>query len=252
MSITPVFAADLVRTSNIRRVLVIAAHPDDIDFGAAATIAGLTEAGVEVSYCLVTSGDAGGFELDHSREAMVVRREQEQRDAAAIVGVTDVHYLRHADGYVEPNHELMSQLVEIMRKTRPDVVMTQHPERNWDRIQSSHPDHVAVGEAVVRAVYPAVENPFAYPDLAQLAPHRVGQLWLMAAPAQRVNLHVDVTAHLEKKLEALHAHLSQHPDPTIMDERVRVAALANHPVAGRAAEIFHVVAVNDETTFAGF
>lgn len=252
MSITPVFAADLVRSANIRRVLVIAAHPDDIDFGAAATIAGLTDAGVDVTYCVVTSGDAGGFELDHSPEAMVARREQEQRDAAAIVGVTDVHYLKHADGYVEPNHELMSQLVAIMREVQPDVVMTQHPERNWDRIQSSHPDHLAVGEAVVRAVYPAVENPFAYPALAQLPPHRVGQLWLMAAPAERVNLQVDVTDHVALKLQALHAHMSQHPDPTIMDQRVRAALLDNHPVDGRAAEVFHVVEVNDETTFAGF
>ena len=97
----PVFAADLVKKSNITRALAIAAHPDDIDFGAAATIAALAEAGVEVTYCLVTSGDAGGFELDASREAMVARREQEQRDAAAVVGVSDVRYLKHADGYVE-------------------------------------------------------------------------------------------------------------------------------------------------------
>ena len=78
----PVYAHDLVKRSEISRVLVIAAHPDDIDFGAASTIAALTASGVEVTYCLVTSGDAGGFELDHSPEAMLARREQEQRDAA--------------------------------------------------------------------------------------------------------------------------------------------------------------------------
>lgn len=252
MPIKPVFAADLVHTSNITRVLAIAAHPDDIDFGAAATIAALTDAGAEVTYCLVTSGDAGGFELDHSREAMVARREQEQRNAASVVGVHKVHYLKHLDGYVEPSHELQAQLVQLMREVRPQVVITQHPQRNWDRLQSAHPDHLAVGEATVRAVYPAVENPFAYPELAHLAPHRVGQLWMMAAPLDLVNLRVDITEYIERKLEALHEHLSQHPDPKIMDDRVRTAVQANHPVAGRGAEQFHVVAVNDDTTFAGF
>lgn len=86
----PVEARDLVERSELSRALVIAAHPDDIDFGAGATIAALTAAGVEVTYCLVTSGDAGGFELDHSREAMIARREQEQRDAGKVVGVSEI------------------------------------------------------------------------------------------------------------------------------------------------------------------
>ncbi|GAA2026581.1 PIG-L family deacetylase [Yaniella flava] len=248
----PVFAQDLVTRSNISRALVIAAHPDDIDFGAAATVSALTAAGVDVSYCLVTSGDAGGFELDHSREAMVARREQEQRDAAGVVGVSEVRYLKYLDGYVEPSHDLISELVAVMRQVQPDVVITQHPQRNWDRLQASHPDHIAVGEATVRAVYPAVENPFAYPSLEHLPAFRIGQLWMMGAPADLVNLRVDVTEHVERKLDALHKHNSQHPDPQAMDDRVRSAVEANHPDAERAAEVFHLVAVNDETTFAGF
>lgn len=248
----PVFAADLVKKSNITRALAIAAHPDDIDFGAAATIAALTDAGVEVTYCLVTSGDAGGFELDHSREAMISRREQEQRAAAAVVGVSEVRYLKHLDGYVEPTHELMAQLVQIMREVQPDVVITQHPQRHWDRLQASHPDHLAVGEATVRAVYPAVENPFAYPELAHLPAFRIGQLWMMGAPAELANMAVDVTEYVERKLQALHVHASQHPDPEFMDHRVRTALQQYHPVPGRGAEVFHVVAVNDATTFAGF
>lgn len=248
----PIFVADLVKKSNINRALAIAAHPDDIDFGAAATVAALTDAGVEVTYCLVTSGDAGGFELDHSREAMIARREQEQRQAAALVGVHDVRFLKHLDGYVEPTHELMSQLVQVMREVQPDVVITQHPQRNWDRLQASHPDHLAVGEATVRAIYPAVENPFAYPELGHLPAFRVGQLWMMAAPAELVNMAVDVTDQVERKLEALHIHASQHPDPHFMNHRVRSTLQEFHPTPGRSAEVFHVVAVNDETTFAGF
>lgn len=248
----PVYARDLVERSEITRALVIAAHPDDIDFGSGATVAALTDAGVDVTYCLVTSGDAGGFELDHSREAMIARREQEQRDAARVVGVTEVRYLKHCDGYVAPTHELVSQLVGVMREVQPHVIISQHPQRNWDRLQASHPDHLAVGEATVRAVYPAVENPFAYPDLAHLQAFRVGQLWMMGAPADLVNMHVDVTDTVERKLEALHKHNSQHPDPGAMDDRVRSGLEANHPDTGRAAEVFHVVAVNDVTTFAGF
>lgn len=248
----PVEARDLVEGSELSRALVIAAHPDDIDFGAGATIAALTDAGVEITYCLVTSGDAGGFELDHSREAMIARREQEQRDAAKVVGVSDVRYLKHLDGYVVPSHELISELVALMRQLQPQVIITQHPQRNWDRLQSSHPDHLAVGESTVRAVYPAVENPFAYPELEHLPAFRVGQLWMMGAPADLVNLRVDVTDTVERKLEALHKHNSQHPDPIAMDDRVRSALESNHPDSGRAAEIFHLVAVNDVTTFAGF
>src|SRR5699024_6673435 len=138
------------------------------------------------------------------------------------------------------------------REIQPEAVITQHPQRNWDRLQASHPDHLAVGEATVRAVYPAVENPFAYPDLEHLPAFRVGQLWMMGAPADLVNLRVDVTDTVEDKLEALHKHNSQHPDPIAMDDRVRGALEANHPDEGRAAEVFQVVAVNDATTFAGF
>lgn len=248
----PVFAHDVVAQANLSRAVVVAAHPDDIDFGAAGTVAALTGAGVEVTYCLVTSGDAGGFELDHSREAMIARREQEQRDAAAVVGVGQVCYLKYLDGYVEPSHRLISDLVAVLREQQPDVVISQHPQRNWARLQSSHPDHLAVGEAMTHAVYPAVENPFAYPELEHLPAFRVRQLWMMGAPAGLVNRKVDVTDHVDDKLNALHKHNSQHPDPKAMDDRVRAALEANHGQPGRAAEVFHVVAVNDEHTFAGF
>lgn len=249
----PVFAADLVSTSTIRRALAVAAHPDDIEFGAGATIAALTAAGVDVTYLLVTSGDAGGFEADQTQDAMIARRQQEQRAAAQELGVTDVRFLDHSDGYVKPTHRLISQLVEVMRQVQPEVVISQHPQRHWQRIQASHPDHLAVGEATVQAIYPAVENPFAYrAELSHLPAFRIGQLWMMGAPVELANVAVDVTDTVDQKLTALHHHVSQHPDPKSMDDRVRGALAANHPEKGRAAERFHVVAINDETTFAGF
>ncbi|MEY9777666.1 PIG-L deacetylase family protein [Arthrobacter sp. MW3 TE3886] len=244
-------------TSRIERVLCFTAHPDDIDFGAAGTVAAWTAAGVQVSYCIMTDGDAGGFDPEQ-REEIVRLRVAEQQRAAALVGVTDIHYLHQRDGYLEPSHEVMREVVRLIRQLRPDVVVSMHPERNWNRIQKSHPDHLAVGEAVTRAVYPALENPFAYPELAEagLEAYKLPWLWLFAGPEERENHFVDVTEHVESKLAAIHIHVSQHPDVDAMERTVRglmlgTGARAGLP-AGRSAEAFHVVTVNGQGTIAGF
>lgn len=243
--------------SRIERVLCFTAHPDDIDFGAAGTVAAWTAAGVEVSYCIMTDGDAGGFD-PAQRDEIVRLRMAEQQRAAALVGVTDIHYLHQRDGYLEPSHEVMREVVRLIRQLRPDVVVSMHPERNWNRIQKSHPDHLAVGEAVTRAVYPALENPFAYPELAEsgLDAYKLPWLWLFAGPEDRENHFVDVTDHVESKLAAVHIHVSQHPDVDAMERTVRglmlsTGARAGLP-AGRSAEAFHVVTVNGPGTIAGF
>jgi LmbE family N-acetylglucosaminyl deacetylase len=244
-------------SSRIERVLCFTAHPDDIDFGAAGTVAAWTAAGVQVSYCIMTDGDAGGFDPEQ-REEIVRLRVAEQQRAAALVGVTDIHYLHQRDGYLEPSHEVMREVVRLIRQIRPDVVLSMHPERNWDRIQKSHPDHLAVGEAVTRAVYPALENPFAYPELAEsgLEAYKLPWLWLFAGPEERENHFVDVTEHVDSKLAAIHIHVSQHPDVDAMELTVRglmlgTGARAGLP-AGRSAEAFHVVTVNGQGTIAGF
>jgi LmbE family N-acetylglucosaminyl deacetylase len=244
-------------THRIERVLCFSAHPDDIDFGAAGTVAAWTAAGVEVSYCIMTDGDAGGFDPEQ-REEIVRLRTAEQERAAALVGVTDIHYLHQRDGFLEPSHEVMRDVVRLTRQLRPDVVLAMHPERDWNRIQKSHPDHLAVGEAVTRAVYPALENPFAYPELAAagLEAYKLPWLWLFAGPEERENHFVDVTDHMDSKLAAIHIHTSQHPDVAAMDRTVRALLLgtggrAGLP-AGRSAEAFHVVAVNGPGTIAGF
>ncbi|MFE4227675.1 PIG-L deacetylase family protein [Arthrobacter sp. NPDC056886] len=244
-------------SSRIERVLCFTAHPDDIDFGAAGTVAAWTAAGVQVSYCIMTDGDAGGFD-PAQREEIVRLRVAEQQRAAALVGVTDIHYLHQRDGYLEPSHEVMREVVRLIRQLRPDVVVSMHPERNWNRIQKSHPDHLAVGEAVTRAVYPALENPFAYPELAEsgLEAYKLPWLWLFAGPEERENHFVDVTEHVDSKLAAIHIHVSQHPDVDAMERTVRGLMLgtgtrAGLP-AGRSAEAFHVVTVNGQGTIAGF
>ncbi|WP_426978762.1 PIG-L deacetylase family protein [Pseudarthrobacter sp. O4] len=241
----------------IGRVLCFTAHPDDIDFGAAGTIAAWTAAGVEVSYCIMTDGDAGGFDPEQ-REEIVRLRNEEQRRAAALVGVTDIHYLHQRDGYLEPTHDVMREVVRLIRQLRPDVVLSMHPERNWSRLQKSHPDHLAVGEAVTRAVYPALENPFAYPELAGagLEAYKLPWLWLFAGPEERENHFVDVTEQVDSKLAAVHIHVSQHPDAGAMERTVRGLMLRTAQrgglPAGRSAEAFHVVTVNGPGTIAGF
>ncbi|PPB50820.1 PIG-L domain-containing protein [Arthrobacter pityocampae] len=239
------------------RVLVFAAHPDDIDFGASATIAGWTAAGAHVSYCILTDGDAGGFS-DEDRPGLAALRREEQIAAAGLVGVTDVTFLGEPDGYLQPTDGVLREIVRRMREVRPDVVLSMHPERSWDRIQKSHPDHLACGEAVTRAIYPAVENPFAYPELeaAGLRSFRVPWLWFYGGPAHLENRFVDVTGSEDTKIAAISAHRSQHPDVGRMQSRVRDILRENARRGGlpegRSAESFHVVGINTDETIAGF
>ncbi len=190
------------------RVLVVVAHPDDIDFGTAGTAAALTGAGSHVAYCLVTSGDAGDDDLTVGQAELADMREGEQTEAAAKVGVSDLHWLRHPDGRVESNLDLRRDISRIIRVERPTVVITQSPERNWDRIYGSHPDHLATAEATIAAVYPDSRNPRAHPELLEEGhqPHTVDKVWVMGLEP---NLTVDITEVFDRKVAALQAHASQ-------------------------------------------
>jgi len=193
----------------IERVLVVTAHPDDSDFGAAGTIAGWVDAGLSVTILLCTRGEQGGFD-DTNREQMPAIREREQVAASATLGVEDVRFLPgHRDGWLEPSWELQRQIVEVIRDIRPQRVLIQSPERWYDRIQASHPDHLAAGEAAIRAIYPAAENRFAWPELIDrgLQPWHVNEVWIMAHP--EMNHAVDITDTFARKVAALRAHASQ-------------------------------------------
>ena len=150
--------------AEIERILIITAHPDNVDFGAAGTIATWTDAGIEVVYCIVTNGDAGGSDPSVSRADMAVLRRAEQTAAAKCVGVHDLRFLGYADGYVEPTIALRRDLTRVIRQVRPDRVVTSSPERNYARIGASHPDHRAVGNSALDAVYPDARNQFAFPN----------------------------------------------------------------------------------------
>jgi LmbE family N-acetylglucosaminyl deacetylase len=227
------------------RVLVVSAHPDDVDFGCAGTVAALTDAGADVAYCFVTSGEAGSDHLTIDAEALAALREEEQTAAAKEVGVSDLVWLHHPDGAVEVTIDLRRDLTAAIRRARPDLVICQSPERNLDRIFGSHPDHLAAGEATLRAVYPDARNPRSYPELLDqgLAPHSVAEVWLVAHPA--ADLRVDVTATFDRKLAALRAHQSQTGHREDLDDMIRGWLTLNAQAAGmaegRLAESFKIV-----------
>jgi len=231
----------------VERALVIVAHPDDIDFGAAATIASWVDEGIVVTYCLVTDGDAGGFD-DTPREQMPALRRGEQIAAAAVVGVTDVRFLGYPDGRLYVTHELRRDISRVIRQVRPQRLLTQSPERVWARLGASHPDHRATGEATVDAVYPDARNPFAHPELLAdegLAAWTVRDLWLMGSP--HAEHYVDVTDTFDRKLAALREHLSQTAHMDDLEGLLRGWLGANAEQAGladdRLAEAFQRVAL---------
>jgi LmbE family N-acetylglucosaminyl deacetylase len=233
--------------SEIERVLVVTAHPDDVDFGASGTVSTWTDAGVEVAYCVVTSGDAGGFD-DTPREQMPELREGEQRAAALAVGVKDVTFLGYPDGRLYVTHELRRDISRQIRRFRPQRVLCPSPERVWNRIGASHPDHRAAGEAALCAVYPDARNRFAHPELLAeegLDEWTVREVWMMAAPATLVNHYVDITDAFDRKLAALGAHVSQtgHMEdmPTVLRGWFGATARAGGMADGRLAEAFHVI-----------
>jgi LmbE family N-acetylglucosaminyl deacetylase len=234
----------------VTRALVITAHPDDVDFGAGGTIAALTDNGVEVRYCICTDGDAGGFDDATDRSEIPGIRRAEQVAAAAQCGVTDVTFLGYRDGYLEPTHDVQRDLVRVMRTFQPQLVITQNPERNWDRLPASHPDHMAAGEATVRALYPAVRNPYAYPELRNdegLEAWTVSWLWL--STNLNPNVWVDITDHFARKIAALRAHASQTSHLAELEDMIRMwasgQAEAGGLPAGRYAEAFRQIKLPD-------
>jgi LmbE family N-acetylglucosaminyl deacetylase len=229
----------------LERILVVVAHPDDVDFGAAGSIAAWTAQGVEVSYCLVTDGDAGGFDEAVSRGEMAGIRREEQTAAAGEVGVRDLHFLGHPDGRLLPTIELRRDISRVIRQVKPQRVVTQSPQRNWQRIFASHPDHLAAGEATLCAVYPDSRNPFAHPELLAegFEPHTVPEVWLMGGPEP--DAIVDVTDTFERKVAALRSHVSQVGHREDLEEMLRgwltVIAQTHGLPEGRLAEAFRVV-----------
>jgi LmbE family N-acetylglucosaminyl deacetylase len=206
--------ADLlpIELEGIERALVVTAHPDDVDFGFAGTVATMTDAGIEVTYCIVTDGDAGGAETGMLRAEMAPKRREEQTAAAAVVGVHDLHFLgsrRTSRGDADLRRDITG-----IRQVRPDRVLMRSPDRNWDRIYASHPDHLAVGDATIAAVYPDARNRWAHPELEAEGhePWSVPQVW-MGAGGPDLTHYIDITDAVERKIEALLSTRASCPIP---------------------------------------
>lgn len=231
--------------SEIERTLVVSAHPDDTEFAVAGTVASWVAAGTEVTYCVITDGQAGGFDPDLDRHELPEIRRREQRAAADEVGVHDVRFLGYVDGELVVCRDLVRDLVRVIRQVRPQRVVIQSPERDWNRLAPSHPDHLAGGEAATQAIYPGAGNPFAFVELLEddgLEPWSPDELWLMEHPSS--NHVVDVTDHFDAKIKALLCHGSQHRDQSvlqrIMHDKLTATAVEFNLEAGRLAEKFAV------------
>jgi LmbE family N-acetylglucosaminyl deacetylase len=229
------------------RILVITAHPDDVDFGVAGSVARWVDEGAEVTYCVVTDGDAGGFDPAVPRSEIPAIRREEQTAAAKVVGVNELVFLGYPDGRLTVSLDLRRDLSRVIRQVRPDRVVCQSPERWYARIPASHPDHLAAGEAALCAVYPDARNPFAHPELMEegLDAHIVPEVWLMASP--RPDVYSDVTDHFDAKVAALRCHVSQIVDPDGLADMLRGWLTANAATGGlpegRMAETFQKLVI---------
>jgi LmbE family N-acetylglucosaminyl deacetylase len=175
-------------------------------------------------------------------------RRREQTNAGKVFGVTDIHFLDYRDGWLVPTIELRKDIVRVIRKVRPQRMLIQSPERNWNRLGASHPDHLAAGEAAIQAIYPDSGNPFAFEDLLhdeKLEPWEIKEAWVMMADG--FDHHVDITDTFALKMQALAAHMSQTSHVEGFEERIREWGTRNGSSVGltdgRLAETFKIVSL---------
>jgi LmbE family N-acetylglucosaminyl deacetylase len=226
-----------------QRVLVVMAHPDDIEFGAAGSIAHWVEQGAQVTYCIVTNGAAGSNDPSMDMEVLIETRQEEQRQAAAKVGVQDVRFLGYQDGALQPTMELRRELTRLIRQLKPDRVVAFDPTciiaQEMDYI--NHPDHRASAEATLYAVFPSAETRPIFPELLAegLEPHKVLDMYLVLT--DHPNTYVDITAQHERKLEALACHATQNITPEVLGMVRQWGGEAGQKLGLGAAEVFRVL-----------
>ena len=191
--------------------MVIYAHPDDAEFGSSGTVAKWIREGVEVTYVMVTNGASGSSDPEMTRERLTEIRAKEQRDAAEILGVKNVVFLGFEDGYLYPTLEVRKAVAREIRKGRPDAIITQDPtNRWWPPSYINHPDHIAVGEVVMRSINPDASTRLMFPELWQeekLEPHKPKALFVVSFTDP--DTFVDITDVMDLKVKALEAHVSQ-------------------------------------------
>ena len=229
-----------------RRFMVIVGHPADADFGPAGTASAWIAAGSQGWLVCCTSGDAGGEDPEANPLELAQAREEEQRRAAQVVGYEGVTFLHQPDGNLVNDLPLREMLVREIRTFKPDAVLAGDPEVVVHRGGGiNHTDHRAAAMAAVDAVYPAARNPMTFPWLHRqgLPAHRVRRLYLMWS--NQPDVWIDVSATVDRKIEALRDHESQLHDPAAVFERVRARMAEQGAVIGvAAAESYRLVVLD--------
>lgn len=215
-------------SDGLKRVMAIIAHADDAEFGFAGTIAKWAREGKEITYVVVTNGNKGASDLVMTQERLAAVREQEQRAACAVLGVRDVLFLGYPDGELEPTMQLRRDLTRVIRRHRPDIALVPDPT-TWYLGNSyiNHPDHRAVGEAALAAIYPSARDRLTFPELLGegLDPHKVQEVYLTIT--NDPDVWIDISSTIEVKVAALREHRSQLDDPDTAERMVREWAAAN-------------------------
>lgn len=220
-----------------KRVLVVTAHPDDAEFGAGGTVAKLVKQGCPVSYVIVTNGNKGSSDRAMTPERLARIREAEQRNAALALGVERVVFLGYEDSELEDTRDLRRDITREIRAWRPDLVITQNPERSYN-LGASHRDHRITGGVVLDCVYPLARDHMAFPELLpQYEPHRVREVYVMQW--DQPQLVIDISDTMDLKLKALACHQSQVGEFPAVEARVRQRSAALGQAHGYAyAETF--------------
>ena len=230
------------------RFMVIVAHPDDADFGPAATAATWIDAGSQGWLVSCTSGEAGADDWRTDPIELGALREAEQRAAADVVGYAGITFLHQPDGALANDLALREHLVREIRTFRPDAVLAVDPETLFHGDGGvNHTDHRAAGIAAVDAVYPAARNAMAFPWLARdgLEPHTVRRLYLFWS--NHATAWIDVSTTIERKIAALREHPSQLLHPEKLEPRIRDwAKEEGEPLGVQAAEAFRVIVIEED------
>lgn len=234
------------------RVMAIVAHPDDIEFGAAGTIARWVQSGATAAYVLVTSGDVGIAEPGMTKAQAATIREAETLAAAKIVGVEDVTFLREPDGMVVNTLDLRKRLVRQIRRFRPEVIIAMDPTVMYTPMGGiNHPDHRAVGEATMDAIFPACSQPNLFQELEEegIFACRVRKVYVSSRGEG--DTFVDISSTIDLKIAALKAHHSQVGAMEGLEERMRAFAARNgHGKEMAHAEVFRVLTLQTDEAWA--
>jgi len=228
-----------------QKILVILAHPDDPEFFCGASLARWVRAGHTVVYQILTCGDKGWnpkTPADMTTDQLCAIRHREQQAAAAVIGASAVHFLDLPDGYLVPDIDLRCEIVRLIRKHRPDILVTCDPQTLFAPYGLNHPDHRACGQVVLDAVFPAAGSPVFFPQLLTegYEPHMPREVW--SALTNQPDTTIDVTDTWDIKLKAIFEHRSQVQDVDTLLQRMRSRRTADSTEENpRYEEKFRVV-----------